>query len=649
MKHNIKSDQFMTEHGIATLFDYFRNNVMKNAEKFSGHDLVAIFTRVLCGDADLNIGSSGKSIAFNGRKVSVDGKAFSDFMETTGGMFSEDDLSFFKGVADRLICDADRRMSGDFWTPTPLVDYVHDMICGCLGHDWKEKCVVWDNCWGTGNLTRDYRFGNLYCSTLLDGELEMGKRNNADSVKFQFDFLNDPIPMPGDLLSDGSKLPDGLIASLASDKPFVFLINPPYGTVNNMGFSGTSKKGISETMVNRMMSEADAGACVKNLYAQFLYRIMAIKRSYKLTKCFVCMYSPTLFMTGPSFRVFRKSFLNEFSYVKGCQFKASCFANVSYGWGISFTIWESGKTADKENFVCDLVDDVDGEMEIVGSKTLYNTDFRKSGNNWIKETVYGKKTYDAPQMTSAIRVKQTGRCVVTKDSLGYFVTNGNNVESSVMSVALFSGAYSRPCGYSITEDNFTRCMSLFSARKLVTRDWINSKDEFFAPNEGHEKYAEFASDSIAYSLFHSACNFTSLRNVEYRGKKWDIRNNFFWMPKSEILEFAVANGMSGTYADLDSCGDSFLYDKISDMRFSDESKSVLEMASEIVRLTFKHRLGFDKLHPEYQIMNWDCGWYQVKAVACEYAKVEYEEFVRLFNALESKMLPMVYELGFLKK
>ena len=40
--------------------------------------------------------------------------------------------------------------------------------------------------------------------------------------------------------------------------------------------------------------------------------------------------------------------------------------------------------------------------------------------------------------------------------------------------------------------------------------------------------------------------------------------------------------------------------------------------------------------------------YQIKALCKEYAKSDYEEFVKLFKELENKMRPMVYTLGFLK-
>ena len=41
--------------------------------------------------------------------------------------------------------------------------------------------------------------------------------------------------------------------------------------------------------------------------------------------------------------------------------------------------------------------------------------------------------------------------------------------------------------------------------------------------------------------------------------------------------------------------------------------------------------------------------YQVKALAKEYAKDDLEEFKALYKKLADKMLPMVYEVGFLRK
>ena len=42
----------------------------------------------------------------------------------------------------------------------------------------------------------------------------------------------------------------------------------------------------------------------------------------------------------------------------------------------------------------------------------------------------------------------------------------------------------------------------------------------------------------------------------------------------------------------------------------------------------------------YQTNNFDYGWYQIKALAKEYAKEDFEEFKVLFKALPDKMLPV---------
>ena len=55
------------------------------------------------------------------------------------------------------------------------------------------------------------------------------------------------------------------------------------------------------------------------------------------------------------------------------------------------------------------------------------------------------------------------------------------------------------------------------------------------------------------------------------------------------------------------------------------------------------------MRPEVQILNWDCGWYQIKQLLKEFMPNELKEFNALFKTLADKMRPQIYELGFLKK
>ena len=87
---------------------------------------------------------------------------------------------------------------------------------------------------------------------------------------------------------------------------------------------------------------------------------------------------------------------------------------------------------------------------------------------------------------------------------------------------------------------------------------------------------------------------------------------------------------------------------LQNIELSNEAKVVLDKAIELTKKSFRYRELFNEEHPEYQILNFDCGWYQIKAMLKEYMPQEYKEFTELYKKLADKMRPMVYELGFLK-
>ena len=651
---NVQRYVHITEHNIATIYETFLNRVVRNQKKLSSHDLVSVFMGVITNGEEYYKHPTKKNLLVTPNKnIEIDSSAFDAFFSYFQRTYTPQEKNNFAAIADRLIEDTDRRNSGDFFTPTIFTDLAHKMISEQLGENWKDEYVVYDMAAGSGNLTRDYRFGELYCSTLFESELEIGKRYNQEATKFQFDFLNDYFPMKGDLHNADSKVPAGLLKALEEDKPIVFFLNPPYATAVN--WDETSKKDVAKTKVNVQMQNDNMGACAQNLYAQFLYRIMMIKKSYNLTNCHIALFSPSLFLSGGSYKKFRADFLNEFEYKDAFLLCASEFADCASNWGINFTFWNGGVTADKENFAMSVVErNANGEVEKVADKIIYNVDSTKTASEWAREAVKNIITEDAPQMTNAINIKVQGKTMrgrIIKDSFGYLFNGGNNINSNSQNVSIFSSCYSMGNGISITNDNFTRCTSLFSARKLIVGDWINSKDEYLAPNEMHPKYREFELDSVIYSLFNTSSNQSSLRNVEYKGKQWDITNEFFFMSKSDMELLGNENGNDVCYIGAHTSNERFVYSYLQLHRneLSAEALRVLEKAEELVRESFKYRAMFDEEKPEYQINNWDCGWYQIKGLLKMYCPDELKGFQELYKALSDKMRPMVYELGFLKK
>lgn len=634
---NIQRYVRVTEHNLSKIFDYFCKNVLKGKTKLSGHDLVEIFMGVI-GDK-MNYfqhPSNPNVLVCNGRNVNMDGNAFKSFFGYFDRNYTPQETMRLNGIADRLIIDADRRNSGDFWTPTVFVDYAHNMISKSLGEDWKEKYVVWDNCCGSLNLTRDYKFGELYCSTLYQSELNIGAEYNPEAIKFQFDFLNDNL----------DKLPKGLKGALLENKPIVFFLNPPYATACN--WDETSKEFCADTLIKNLMHKEGLGCGAENLQHQFLYRIAKIKEQYNLTNVHIAIFSKPIYLSGGKQAKFLDYFCDNFKFDNGVLFNASHFSDVSDKWGITFNIWSCGQTEDKHNFIHKLIDNINGEIEVIGSKNIYNINGEKTASDWIKEETKSLKTKDAPQLSSGLICKQQGRGKLVDDALGYYVNVANNVCSNAQNVYFVSSCSSMANGISVMPQNYERVVANFASRKLIVGNWINDKDEYLVPNENHPKWNEFVNDSIIYSLFHSSSNQSSLRNVEYKGKKWDIKNEFFWIGKNEIESLANTNGFTHTYNDARTSKERYVYEKLQTIILSPEAQKVLNKANEIVRNTFPYRGMFNSERPEYQILNWDCGWYQIKTLAKEYDKSEYEDFVKLFKALENKMRPLVYTLGFLK-
>ena len=204
---NIASD--LTVTNIYRAFDYFDMYVLdsKEKEKMDSRKEIEMFIQLFFSEDDANVGKIKKHDQFE-NKITYKGVVYRinpDAYNVFAGLFSQKEYSRSEikdltAITDRLIEDADRRRRGDFYTPTVWVDEAYKLLDKNLGADWKERCVVWDCAWGTGNLTRDYRFNELYASTLEASDLSVaelynqgGTRSNRNGTKFQYDFLNDDV------------------------------------------------------------------------------------------------------------------------------------------------------------------------------------------------------------------------------------------------------------------------------------------------------------------------------------------------------------------------------------------------------------------------------------------------------------------------
>jgi len=572
--------------------------------------------------------------------LKVDHKAFVTFFGHFQGEYSPAERERLVAASDRLIEDTKRRWDGAFFTPTAWVDEAHKMLDESLGSDWRDEYVVWDCCWGTGNLTRDYRFKELYCSTLIADELQLGSKYNPEAVKFQYDFLSE-IGLEG--------LPpeaEGLKRAFAEGRKVLFLVNPPYAASGSIGMDLNERnKGVADTSVLSAMYKY--GQSRQQLYAQFFYKMAELGGT-------VAAFTKPLFLTGGSYKKFREFWFGRYRMQAGMLFQASEFADVSGQWGIMFSVWQDGQDDRTEwtIFLNRSSDDLECPVEAFGEKVLYNLDGKTPCSKWVRTEVKGIKTHDAPQISSALNVKPSGRGRLVDSAIGYMQNHSNTVYYNPNFCCLVSGCFSGANGLSVIPANFRKCCALFTARRTIIgkhANWINDKDEYEAPNEQHPDYEQWNTDAIVYALFNTASNQSSLRDVEYKGKTWQIKNEWFWLPKQTMLDLANEHHNEAVYADARTDQDRFVYTALQSLTLSPDAQAVLDKASELVMATFEYREIAADEHPEWHVNTWDAGWYQVKLLLKQYMPAELKAFRVLYRALEDRLREGVYEFGFLRR
>ena len=323
---NVQRKVLVTDKNITEVFRHFDEKVL-GKNKLTTNERANLFVQILVNKDDnyLHPVKKRKTVVTKsfGEVSLVSREAFESFFGHFSSSYTPSQKHKLAAVVDRIVEDTTRRKQGEFFTPAIWVDKAHEYIASVYGEDWKEKYIVWDPAWGTGNLTRDYKFKELYVSTLNQSDIDTANQMgyNTEAVKFQYDFLND----------DYEKLPIGLRNAIDGGKEIIVLMNPPYGTANDGSAKGASKVGVSDTKIGENMKITKMGKASQQLYNQFLFRLTT-EMNVNL-----CMFTPPLYLSGPSSKKMRKILFDKYNFKKGFLMDSSNFADVK-SWGLSFTI-----------------------------------------------------------------------------------------------------------------------------------------------------------------------------------------------------------------------------------------------------------------------------------------------------------------------
>ena len=147
---------------------------------------------------------------------------------------------------------------------------------------------------------------------------------------------------------------------------------------------------------------------------------------------------------------------------------------------------------------------------------------------------------------------------------------------------------------------------------------------------------EFITDAVIWSLFAPSNQTVSLRNVEYEGEIYRMRNNFYPFLLSEIKNWRCSSPEIRMQIAL-ATNNRFAASWIKNNALSAQAQAVLDAGRDIYKKFYAdlERLDVRK----FKIADWDAGWYQIRMSLG--ATIDLSE-------LSKKLLPQIYELGFLR-
>ena len=392
---------------LSDAFENFRKLVFgtndPNVIQSENRKQIEIFSRTLLGDEDVYAHPKKKNVLLvDGVELeNIDTEGYELFATRyDANHYSFDEYKKITQMSDTLIAEANRRFRGDYYTPKIWVDEAHRMITEQLGEKWKDEYVVWDPAAGTKNLTRDYKFSNLFSSTLYEGELIATNKFNKDNVSFQYDFLNDDMclhdgtltledlkTMTDEQIETTLKIPVELVKKLLNKEKIVFFTNPPYGQAGS-GQGKEHKIGATNTRIGNLMKNQKLNRASSELYTQFIYRVQLLANFFE--------YSPNEdlrffffnkgFLTSPEFGEFVSGLTSQFSFHNGFMLNAGEFVGTSEAWGIIFSHWAlEGEKGTKIFPFKVLASTLDKEVSELTEWTARKVEKGETLTFWMKE------------------------------------------------------------------------------------------------------------------------------------------------------------------------------------------------------------------------------------------------------------------------
>jgi hypothetical protein len=562
-----------------------------------------------------------------------------------------EDIDIIKGIhakLDRLTDEGQRRFEGEFFTPLIFAKKAVHYWNEVLGKNWYRsgKYRIWDMAAGTGNLeyhlpAEAYKF--LYLSTLHGSEADHLKKVFPGATCFQYDYLNDDVEnvfnkdnIPFEL---NWKLPKKLREELNDPGiTWIVYINPPFATAQVGGAKGISKKGVSKTNIEIVMDKWDVGHVKRELFAQFMFRI--IHEFPENT--YLGMFSKLKYLNAPDSIEFRDKYFN-YKYEKGFLFKSTNFHGVKGKYPIGFLIWNLSKDRNDRSVAIDIASD---DSQTIGVKHLQLIQKKDVLNNWFARPTNSNE-FILPPLSNGITIKNENtdtRHRARPDFIASICSNGNDFQHAKY-VVILSSPNASAGAFTLIKENFEKALTLHAVKKIPKQNWLNDRNQFLIPHT--EPTRDFLNDCVVWSLFSSSNETTALKNVHYLDNIYQIKNNFYPFTIEEIIKWVIKE--PDFIQQMQNDQNRFVSVWLTQNVLSEEALRVIEKAKVVYKLFYSnlHQMATNK----WKIETWDAGWYQIRRCLTEHniAQDEIKELNIANQVLANKILPKIEEYGFLDK
>jgi hypothetical protein len=545
---------------------------------------------------------------------------------------------------DSLIPLDERSFKGAYYTPLHVVDKAYNKMADTLGKNWQRDYIVWDMCCGVGNLeVKHSNPRNVFMSTLDQADVDVMRATKTcvAATRFQYDYLNDDITDDGRIdYTLTNKIPPALRDAIASGKKILVLINPPYAEATNSdnvsaGDDTESKTGVAATKIGALMKAQDYGYGARELFTQFLVRI-----AKEIPTATIAMFSTLKYVNAPNFEKFRQHWNAEF--LDGFIVHSKAFDGLNGHFPIGFLIWKTDQQGKKTPITEISVEVLDKQANPIGEKSFYNLPNKSFLNEFI--TRLKKNDIDVVPLINAVtptaKVHHVRNTKWADNAIGHLFCGGNDLQHSSTMTAIFSSVHSigHAGGYFVTPENLWQAAIVFAVRRLIRPTWINDRDQFLQPTAPLPE--DFKTDCLIWMLFNGSNLTASADGLVWNGKTWSIVNHFIPYTEAEV-------------GAPDRFESDFMVQYLADKELSPEAAAVLDAGRDLWRAYFTE-IPPHAVREAYKLNRPDVGWYQIRNALKERGKadtappVDFSLFEAAYRSLTEKLIPQVYDLGFLR-